>query len=167
MPQDLTADRIFFNEMHRAYHKKVFQLILRGTNDWDAAEDIEQEVFLTLFFKVSTVRNHAEPAAWLYNVARKLIKRYWREESKRREYEVSLEYADQIPDPGDELLAIEDRSDLFSHTLTPKERQMLYLRYSELMPLSEIADRCGVTYGTCRVYMSKAVGKLKSCYGIG
>lgn len=62
------GDHAAFTELVRRYEGKVYQLALRLTgNDMDA-NDVIQDVFLSVFRKIHTFRGHAAFSSWLYRI---------------------------------------------------------------------------------------------------
>ncbi|MGQ0794417.1 MAG: RNA polymerase sigma factor [Deltaproteobacteria bacterium] len=61
-------DEEAFEEVVSRYVDKVYGLALRITRNPDAAEEIVQEVFLTLVTKLDTFRGEAKFSSWLYRV---------------------------------------------------------------------------------------------------
>ena len=56
-------------EIVRRYSNKVYNLAYHLTRDSSAAEEIMQEVFLTVIAKINTLTNDAYFSTWLYRVA--------------------------------------------------------------------------------------------------
>ncbi|MCD6450927.1 MAG: RNA polymerase sigma factor [Acidobacteria bacterium] len=55
-------------ELYRQHKDKVFRIALRMIGEEAAAEDIVQEVFLTLLKKVDGFRNESEIFSWIYRI---------------------------------------------------------------------------------------------------
>lgn len=64
-----TNDEGAFEEIVNRYGDKIYGLAFRITRDHHSAEEILQEVFLTIINKVDTFRGDARFSTWLYRVA--------------------------------------------------------------------------------------------------
>lgn len=62
-------DEAAFNELVRLYQERVFRLVLRMIGDRSEAEDVAQEVFITVFKSIDGFRGDAKLSTWLYRVA--------------------------------------------------------------------------------------------------
>ena len=58
-----------FNEIANRYGEKVFRLALRITHSTHIADEVLQEVFLTLVEKLNSFREESTFSTWLYRVA--------------------------------------------------------------------------------------------------
>lgn len=62
------ADEFIYEEILSRHADKVFGLALRITRSPEDAEEVFQEVFLTLTKKISTYRGESKFSSWLYRV---------------------------------------------------------------------------------------------------
>src|SRR5919109_4273428 len=58
-----------FNELVNRYGDKIYRLALKITRNPSDAEEVLQEVFLTLIEKLYTFREDSKFSTWLYRVA--------------------------------------------------------------------------------------------------
>jgi len=79
-----------FNELVNRYADKIFRLALRITHNPSDAEDVLQEVFLTVEKTLDTFREESKFSAWLYRVAANASFIQVRSENKHKN-NVSLE----------------------------------------------------------------------------
>ena len=83
------GDHAAFTTLVRRYEGKVYQLALRLTgNDMDA-NDVIQDVFLSVFRKIHTFRGHAAFSSWLYRITANAA--FARLNQRKRHAAVSLE----------------------------------------------------------------------------
>ena len=80
-----------FEEIVNRYTDKVYGLALRITRNPSDAEEVLQEVFLTLTKKIDTFRGESKFSSWLYRVTLNASYMHIRSE-KKYETDVSLEY---------------------------------------------------------------------------
>src|SRR5687768_10374102 len=62
-------DEAAFNELVRLYQVKIFRLVFRMLGDRAEAEDLAQEVFVTVFKSIDGFRGDSKLSTWLYRVA--------------------------------------------------------------------------------------------------
>ncbi len=62
-------DEAAFNELVRLYEDRIFRLVLRMLGDRAEAEDVAQEVFVTVFKSIGTFRGDSKLSTWIYRVA--------------------------------------------------------------------------------------------------
>ena len=61
-------DEDAFREMVRLYQDRVFNLIFRMLGNREEAEDLAQEVFITVFKAIGNFREESKFSTWLYRV---------------------------------------------------------------------------------------------------
>src|SRR3990170_2792651 len=79
-----------FQEIVNRYANKIYRLAFKITRDYHSAEEILQEVFLTLINKIDTFRGESKFSSWLYRVTAYAAYMHLRNH-KKYENEVSLE----------------------------------------------------------------------------
>src|SRR5947209_3978400 len=62
-------DERAFQEIVRLYQHKVFNLVFRMISNREEAEDVAQEVFVTVFKSIDGFRGEAKFSTWLYRIA--------------------------------------------------------------------------------------------------
>jgi RNA polymerase sigma-70 factor (ECF subfamily) len=62
-------DERAFVEIVNLYQNKVFALVYRMVGSREEAEDVAQEVFVTLFKSIDTFRGESKFSTWLYRIA--------------------------------------------------------------------------------------------------
>lgn len=63
------SDETAFNELVLQYQGQIYRLLLRMLSDPAEAEDVAQEVFITVFKSIGGFRGDAKLSTWLYRVA--------------------------------------------------------------------------------------------------
>jgi len=87
-------DESAFEELVERYCEKIYGLALRITRNSSDAEEVLQDVLLTLMMKLETFRGESKFSSWLYRVTVNAIYMHLRAE-KKHESDVSLE--DYVP----------------------------------------------------------------------
>src|SRR6476619_4305345 len=62
-------DERAFQEIVRLYQHKVFNLVFRMISNREDAEDVAQEVFVTVFKSIDGFRGESKFSTWLYRIA--------------------------------------------------------------------------------------------------
>jgi RNA polymerase sigma-70 factor (ECF subfamily) len=62
-------DEVAFSEVVRLYQHKVYNLLYRMIGSHEEAEDLAQEVFVTVFKSIDSFRGESKFSTWLYRVA--------------------------------------------------------------------------------------------------
>jgi len=75
------GDPIAFDELHRRYSRRVFALCLRMVENTAAAEDLTQEIFLTVFRKIDLFRGDSAFSTWLHRIAVNTVLMHFRKNS--------------------------------------------------------------------------------------
>jgi RNA polymerase sigma-70 factor (ECF subfamily) len=83
-------DERSFNEIVNRYGDKIYNLALRITHNHSDAEEVLQEVFITLINKADTFRGESKFSSWLYRVTTNVSYIYLRDEKKYKS-DASLE----------------------------------------------------------------------------
>lgn len=135
-------------------------------------EDLVQELFLKIFQNRNRYRSHDKFRAWFYRIALNLAHDEWRKRTrrKRRYFQFFLHMKREYENPDryaqDSGIIMGDTVDLlekFIHSLPPRQKQILILRYVEDMSLNEIAEMLGLKLGSVKSTLHHAQNKLKEC----
>ena len=116
-------------------YDRIFKYLYFRLHDRHIAEDLTQEAFLR-FLESRTYRDENRQLQYLYTIARNLCNQHYRD----REITYSLEETENLPEsesfeqPLLQRLTLRDALD----QLSPEEREMLFLRYINEVPVSVI-----------------------------
>ncbi|HOG83234.1 MAG TPA: sigma-70 family RNA polymerase sigma factor [Deltaproteobacteria bacterium] len=151
------GDAKAMEEIVRRYSNKVYNLAYQLTRDNSAAEEIMQDVFLTVIAKINTLTNDAFFSTWLYRVTTNASYGFLRKEKKFTEQTVSEEEVDQEPAidyvydwstlPDDILLSEESRKILQDSidALPEAMRTVVIMKDVEGFSNEEIAQTMGLS----------------------
>jgi RNA polymerase sigma-70 factor (ECF subfamily) len=134
--------------------------------DRSAADDVFQEVFLTVVRRAEDFRRDGDFLAWARGIARNKVRELYRRQKRSFPFDEQLlevladaaeEHEPRLDRQRESLARCLDR-------LSPRARQIVDLRYAE-RPLSppEIAERLAWTTGAVHVALSKARAFLRDC----
>jgi RNA polymerase sigma-70 factor (ECF subfamily) len=135
---------------------------LRG----EEAEDVVQDVFLTLFRHLRLGRSRSHLRGWLFRVAHNLALKQ-RASLQKREANRSwddaavVHRADPSPDPESQLAQSERRIRLVSvlHALPERDRRCIVLR-AEGLRYREIAAALGISLGSVAKSLARSITRL-------
>ncbi len=162
-----SCDETALRSLYERYHRLLYSIALRITNDRHAAEEVLQDVFHSVWLRAQTFRPTAgSVSSWLSSIARNRaideVRSRWQ---RARDRELSLEY---LPDfngaieRGLEHFAVL-RSDV-GHalsTLPVMQRQAIVLAYFGGLSSSEIAVHLGEPLGTIKGRLRLGMDKLR------
>jgi RNA polymerase sigma-70 factor (ECF subfamily) len=156
-----------FNEIVNRYGDKVYRTALRITHNPSDAEDVLQDVFVTLIEKLDTFHEESKFSTWLYRVAANSSFLHLRTEKKKKN-EVSLEnYVSYDEDGTLKGVEVKDWSDRPDEALLNKEEMEIIERAVNELPVPyravfHLRDVEGLTdYETAKV-LGLSVSAAKS-----
>jgi RNA polymerase sigma-70 factor, ECF subfamily len=167
-----------FEEVFQRYQSLVFNLLFRVLGDREEALDISQEVFLSVYRKLSRFRGESSLKTWIYRIALNRASnrcRWWNR--LRRRGTLSLDehlgkeddrvFCDSLRAPGatpeEELLGRERRRNI-EHSLLRlpvQQRVAVIMRDIEGLTYEEIAVLLSVSLGTVKSRIARGREELK------
>lgn len=134
--------------------------------DFALAEDVFQEVFLTVTRKARDFRPGSDFVAWVRTIARiKVLQQY----DRRRDdpYVLAPEVLDAVVSAAPEMDDTwEPRREALAECLaglSPRAQEMIGLRYAESLMPADIAERLSWTVGAVHVALARARKFLREC----
>src|SRR5215472_6493126 len=149
-----------FEDLVREHRAMVFSVAYHFLHDRDLAEEIAQEVFLSLHRNLSGLQSGAHAAFWLRKVA--VQRSIDAARRKMRRPQVALEDVAEPsvrPGPGDPLLGELLRK--LIATLPESPRMAMVLRYQEDLDPAEIAEVMGIPLGTVKSHIQRSLALLR------
>jgi RNA polymerase sigma-70 factor (ECF subfamily) len=149
-----------FGEVVREHRSMVFSVAYHFLHDRDQAEEIAQEVFLSLHRNMGALQSPAHAAFWLRKVA---VQRSI-DAARRRMRRPQVALADIAepatrPSPGDPMLGELLRKLIAALPETP--RMVMILRYQEDLDPAEIADVMSIPLGTVKSHIQRSLALLR------
>jgi RNA polymerase sigma-70 factor (ECF subfamily) len=171
-------DERAFEEVVRLYQHKVYNLVYRMLGNQQEAEDVAQEVFVTVFKAIDSFRGDAKFSTWLYRVAANHCKNRMKylgrrsynatgelDEAAERELAAaqpsSLRPHVDGPDAVLEGLELERGVQAAIAALEEEHRVLIVLRDVEDLSYEEIAGITGLELGTVKSRLHRARLQLK------
>ena len=165
------GDAKAFATLVEAHYGMVHGLAYGKTHDWQAAEDLTQDTFMTAWKNLDRLRHAPAFLVWLRRIARNLSLNWIRTEEYRRklaEREVSARPADRAvrEDPA----AITARRECLDQvgeglrTLSSKLRDAMVLYYIEGQSAADAAEMLGISTDTMKKRLRLGREKLQRFY---
>ena len=160
-------DREAFTTLFDYYAPRVNAFLLRMGADRGAAEEMTQDVMITLWRKAALFEpGKASAGTWLYRIARN--RRIDGLRRDRVEFRDPADHALDIPDeaqPGPYLaLEAKSREEILMRAikgLPPEQFELVRLAFFESLSHSQVAERAGLPLGTVKSRLRLAFTKLR------
>jgi len=163
-----------FSSVVETHRPQIFRFLLASLRDVDLAETLTQECFLKAHRNWISFRGDSSPMTWLMRIAINLQKDHWRNRRLQfwrttRANAVDLDEAGDWLPSGErtaeqQMLAREQVAQVWEVVgrLSERQRTVFLLRYVEERELSEIAQATGLSEGTVKAHLSRALGKVRA-----
>lgn len=172
----LSGDEEAFTALVRKYQKSVHALAWRKIGDFHIAEEITQDVFLQAHKKLTSLKNPSQFAGWLYVIADRLCKAWFRKKQLKKRLDMqsleatseeTLEKTDYAHYTAEqrEKEAVEHQRQIVQRLmekLPESERTVMVLYYLGEMSCEEIGRFLGVSPNTVKSRLRRARESLKN-----
>ena len=152
------GDRAAFGELVRRHGSAVRALLRRMGADASLADDLAQDAFMTAFRKIGELQNPAAFAAWVKQIAARLLVRRWRQDRR-------IELMAETPEPDVEgAPPVGARLDLEKamQALSPIQRLCVSLCFGADLTHAEVAEALNVPLGTVKSHVKRGLDKLRA-----
>ena len=160
------GDEEAFNELVRRYLDLVHGFFQKITNDEMEAEDLAQNVFIKLFKSLKKFRFESEFNTYLYRVNTNTANTYFKRNKWR-----NILHLDQADEPSyvdnqqDREWKKEELWNAISK-LPKKQRLVVMMRISEMLPFKDIGNILHMSEGTAKVNFHHGIKRIKVLLGI-
>lgn len=165
------GDESAYKQLYLRYFDVLFAAILRRIGDRQEAEDLLQDVFLTLWEKRAEIELREKLFSYLYSIMRFKVIRCLKQKTLSEKHLSALKLLvadDNVMAPFEE----DDRARLLEQTsgrLTGQLKKVYSLKYDAGMSTSDIADQLELSHHTVKNHLKaihkvfrQAAGKLSS-----
>jgi RNA polymerase sigma-70 factor (ECF subfamily) len=160
-----------FDEVVQLYRPRIFRFVLASVRDRDAAETLTQDCFWKAYRGWKGFRGDASVHTWLMHIAVNVVRdfarnrriQFWRRAQVLNPSDVSDWIPDRNISPEASAVVKDQVQTVWKATerLTAKQRTVFLLRFVEEMDLIEIAAATGMTEGTVKVHLFRAVHAIR------
>lgn len=147
--QILAGSREHFDLLYETYFPRVYRFALKRLGDPGEAEDVAQEVFMTLMTALASFKGESTLLVWIFGVTRNKVNRRFRrprprleplEEGGALDIESGGPMADEAVDARRMLGRCES---VIENDLTPLQRRIFHLKHLRRQPIRAIALALG------------------------
>ena len=147
------GDEAAFGELYRMFAPLVHGITLARVPR-DEVDDIVQEVFISAYKNINTLRDKSAVGAWLAMIARNRAVEFYRQMKPTEELSEAISGGEKSDSQANEILqAIRALPETYKETLV--------LRLVEGMTGAEIAERTGLTPESVRVNLHRGMKLLR------
>lgn len=166
-----------FARLVASHRPQIFRFLLASTRDVDLAETLTQECFLKAHRNWAGFRGDSSAMTWLMRIAINLQKDHWRNRRvqfwklTRTNAVDAAEASEWLPSGAtgqeQQLLAQERVGEVWRAVegLSERQRTVFLLRFVQEMELSEIARATGLSEGTVKAHLSRALIRVRAELG--
>lgn len=155
-----------FNIMVNKYEMFILKFIYNMIKDKEAAEDIAQETFITVYNKLYLYNSKYKFSNWILQIARNKCIDYIRK--YKRVYEANLEDVRELisketsPEEAAEYKDTKEKLENFINELPDIDRQIIIFRYSEELTFMDIAEILNMSESSVKRRYYKCRDKFKT-----
>jgi RNA polymerase sigma-70 factor (ECF subfamily) len=151
------ADENSFNEVFRVFSPQLVAFFCRRGHEKGIAEDLAQEVMLTVYRKAGQVRDRKLFRAWLFKVARNAANRHFAQRTREVATVDVSDMTESLAAPNPNPFGPASEFQGWIKLLDDTEQETLKLRFVEEWEYHEIAAAQAIPIGTVqwRVFNSK------------
>jgi RNA polymerase sigma-70 factor, ECF subfamily len=174
--KEMAADD--FVRVVQEYRSHIYRFLLASTRNVDLAETLTQDCFLKAHRNWTSFRGESSVMTWLMRIAINLQKDHWR--NRRLQFwrhattnAVELDEASDWLPSGErsaeqQMLARERVAQVWCtvERLSERQRTVFLLRFVEELELKEIATMTGLSEGTIKAHLSRAVARVRAEQGV-
>ncbi len=146
--QILAGSREHFEMLYEAYFPRVYRFALKRMRDTAEAEDVTQEVFVTVFRALKSYQGNSSLLVWIFGIARNKVNRRfrgarpWMESIDPETFQAASQDA-----PADEQvqarILLAQCEEAIENRLTPLQRRIFQLKHLRRQSIRSIAEALG------------------------
>ena len=169
----LAGDGGAFGVLVERFQRKIFRVAFAIVRDETEADTVTQDVFVQAYTNLGRFEGRAGLETWLTRIAinrsrdslrrRKFVSLFTLRNEGDEESEVMIEPVDERPDPERLLLAGQLRLAIqrAERGLSAQQKIIFRLRHYENLALEDIAAHLGLSAGTVRAHLFRAIHKIR------
>jgi len=157
-------------QLYQHYFGGLYAYVRHQLADSAAAEDVTQEVFVTVFLKPQAFAGQSKLSTWLFGIAKNKCVDWWRKNRNRsdRSNDADSVQDDQVDPNWDVLANLQTQQDSEAmraciDTLPPEQREAIFWVYFQDAGLETVAKHLDCPTGTVKSRLFSARKKLRDC----
>jgi RNA polymerase sigma-70 factor (ECF subfamily) len=144
----LAGSREHFDQLYDAYFPRVYRFAVKRLRDPGEAEDVTQEVFVTVFRALHTFQGDSSLLVWIFGITRNKVNRRFRRPRPRMESiegeALEVPNGEAATDHTVDARRILDRCQhAIENQLTPLQRRIFHLKHLRRQSIRTIAGSLG------------------------
>jgi RNA polymerase sigma-70 factor (ECF subfamily) len=147
--QILAGSPEHFELLYTSYFPRVYRFALKRLGDPGEAEDVTQEVFLTVFNALGNFEGKSSLLVWIFGITRNTVNRRFRKVRPRLE-SLDADGAAEVPVRSvasdrvvDARRTLDRCETVIENDLTPLQRRIFHLKHLRSQPVRAIAKALG------------------------
>ena len=153
-----------FEALVRNYADDLLTFLVRVLSDYHQAEEVFQEVFLSVWTKRATYEYPRPVKPWLYRIAHNQCRAHFRRSRLPTDGDADVQQLQADHDTAAKVIEQEDAGAIEQaiRQLPERQRTVITLRVSSNMSYREIAESIGLSEPTVRSHMHHALRTLRN-----
>ncbi len=145
----LAGSEKHFDLLYHAYFPRVYRFAMKRLRDSGEAEDVTQEVFVTVFRALGSYQGNSTLLVWIFGITRNKVNRRFRGlraklETVNSEAALTVVSADAPTDQAvDARRMLAHCEDVIESRLTPLQRRIFHLKHLRRQSIRNIAESLG------------------------
>ncbi len=159
------GDRSAFDQIFNRYWKKLYNYANKVIKDEESAQDIVQEVFVSLWQRRLTLTEVESLSSYLHGAIRFKGLGYIRSNLYKRNYAASIQsFFDEGCDSLNEQIDLKELNDVIHHEISklpPKMREIFILSRMEHLTNKEIAEKLNISDKTVKKQINRSLNLFR------
>lgn len=155
------GDRDAFDQVYNSYWHRLFLYVVKVIRDQDAAEDIVQEIFVSLWLRKSEISSQSSLSGYLFTAARFKGINFVQDQLKKGKHNESLiSHFTSRQDTLNEAFEAKELNSLIDielEKLPPKMREVFVLSRKENLSHKEISEQLQISDKTVKKQINNAL----------
>jgi RNA polymerase sigma-70 factor (ECF subfamily) len=155
------GDEQAFKSLFDIFKEKTYAVAYKWAKSTYAAEEITQDVFVSIWISRQQLGNVNDPQAYLYTVIYNKVSQYLKKEANRASILEIIEYSSKVAsNETEEMIAVHDSQRSLENAiahLSPQRKIIFELNRKEGKSYNEIAETLHISRNTVKTHLAKAL----------
>lgn len=158
----INAKEELIKTMYLTYAKPIFRYIDAAIGNKEVSEELTNDTFLVAYKKYDEFNVITNKKAWLYAVAKILIKNYFSHVKSKELKTIPID--ESMVEMAIETEFLKDNIDAFKNFLQDEEINLLIYKYLIGYSNEEISKAMGISYTNCSTKLNRVRKKIEKNY---